>query len=190
MLNVVIFGGPGSGKGTQSAVITEKYSLKHLSTGDLLRAEMAAGTELGKIAKSYTDAGNLVPDEMIVRILSKALDGIGDAKGVIFDGFPRNVAQAAILDEMLAQRGEKVSVLLDLVVPDETLVERMLFRAQISGRADDNPETIKNRVKVYHQVTSPVVDYYEAKGVCVKIDGTGSIEETSALVEAALDKLV
>ena len=188
MLNVVIFGGPGSGKGTQSAVITEKYSLKHLSTGDLLRAEMAAGTELGKIAKSYTDAGNLVPDEMIVRILAKAMDGIGQAKGVIFDGFPRNVAQAAILDEMLAQRGEKVSVLLDLVVPDETLVERMLFRAQIS--ADDNPETIKNRVKVYHQVTSPVVDYYVAKGVCVKIDGTGSIEETSALVEAALDKLV
>ena len=190
MLNVVIFGGPGSGKGTQSAVITEKYNLKHLSTGDLLRAEMAAGTELGRIARSYTDAGNLVPDEMIVRILAKAMDGIGESQGVIFDGFPRNVAQAAVLDERLDRRGEKVTVLLDLVVPDETLVERMLFRSQISGRADDNPETIKNRVKVYHQVTSPVVDYYRKKGVCVEIDGTGSIEQTSALVIDALDKLV
>lgn len=190
MLNIVIFGGPGSGKGTQSDVITKTYQLKHLSTGDLLRSEMANGTELGQLAKSYIDAGNLVPDEMILRILAKALDEMGDAKGVIFDGFPRNVSQAEALDQMLQARGESVSILLDLVVPDDILVERMLFRSQTSGRADDNPETIKNRVNVYHQVTAPVVDYYKQKGVYAHIDGTQNIDDTSASIKACLDKLV
>lgn len=189
MLNIVIFGGPGSGKGTQSDLITEKYNLKHISTGDLLRAEMAQGTELGKIAKSYIDAGNLVPDEMILKMLANAVDALGDAKGVIFDGYPRNVAQADALQNLLAERGQSVSILIDLVVPDETLVERMLFRAKISGRADDNPETIKNRIKVYHEKTAPVVDYYKAKGVYAGIDGTKSIEDTFAQVQAKLDKL-
>ncbi len=187
MLNVVIFGGPGSGKGTQSAIIAEKYNLTHLSTGELLRAEMAKGSELGCIAKSYTDGGNLVPDEMIVRILASAIDDNKNPHGFIFDGFPRNVAQASVLGEMLKERGTDVTVLLDLVVPDEILIERMLFRAQTSGRADDNPETIKKRVQVYHTQTAPVVDFYKDKGVYAAIDGTLSIEEASAAIAAELD---
>ncbi len=187
MLNIVIFGGPGSGKGTQSEIITEKYQLTHLSTGDLLRAEMAKGSELGKIAKSYTDGGNLVPDEMIVKILAAAIDSQKNDKGYIFDGFPRNVAQASILEEMLAERGYKLGMLLNLVVPDNVLVERMLFRAKTSGRSDDNPETIKRRVQVYHEQTAPVIDYFKAKDLYIGIDGTRSIEEAAADIAGKID---
>ena len=190
MLNIVISGGPGSGKGTQSDILAETFHLKHLSTGDLLRAEIAKGSELGQTAKSFIDKGNLVPDEMILALLAQAVDQASDANGVIFDGYPRNVSQAAALDKLLADRGQQVTVMLDLVVPDEMLVERMLYRAKTSGRADDNPETIKNRVKVYHEITAPVVEYYQKQGIYHGIDGTKDIQNTSSLLKQQLEKFV
>lgn len=182
MLKVIIFGGPGSGKGTQSKLLAEKYQMTHLSTGDLLRAEMEKGSELGRIAKSYTDGGNLVPDEMIIKILAATIDEKKDAKGFIFDGFPRTVAQAEIFDDLLKERGYKLDALFELVTPDEVLIERMLSRAQTSGRADDNPETIRKRVEVYHQQTAPVLDFYKARSMYTPIDGTLSIEGTAQAV--------
>lgn len=190
MLNIVIFGGPGSGKGTQSTLIVDKFNVKHLSTGDLLRAEIKAESELGKMAQAYISEGALVPDEMILKILAKAMDEAGNAKGVIFDGFPRTVAQAEALDEILANRGESISIMLDLQVPDEILKERMLYRAKTSGRSDDNPETAAKRIAVYHNVTAPVIDYYKKKGLYVGIEGTTGIEaifaEISKKIEAVL----
>lgn len=190
MLNLIIFGGPGSGKGTQSKLLAEKFQLTHLSTGDLLRAEMEKGSELGRIAKSFTDGGNLVPDEMIVKILASAIDEHKNANGFIFDGFPRTVSQAEVFDDMLKARAQKLNALFDLVTPDEVLIERMLFRAQTSGRADDNPETIKKRVEVYHQQTAPVLDFYKARSMYTAIDGTLSIEGTAQAIADEVAKLL
>lgn len=190
MLNIVIFGGPGSGKGTQSKLLAEKFQLTHLSTGDLLRAEMEKGSEWGRIAKSYTDGGNLVPDEMIIKILASAIDEHKDAKGFIFDGFPRTLAQAEVFGDLLKERGQQLNALYELVTPDEVLIERMLFRAQTSGRADDNPETIKKRVEVYHQQTAPVLDFYKARSLYTPIDGTLSIEGTAQAIADAVATLL
>ncbi|MBP8982855.1 MAG: adenylate kinase, partial [Bacteroidales bacterium] len=165
MLNIVIFGGPGSGKGTQSALIAEKYNLIHLSTGDLLRDEVASGSELGKLIHSFIDKGNLVPDQLMLDILSRTIDNLNGKKGVIFDGFPRTIAQAEALDEILEKRNEKLNLLLHLKVADEILQERMLFRSKTSGRSDDTPETIKKRIDIYHQVTAPVINYYRHRGL-------------------------
>ena len=143
MLNIVIFGAPGSGKGTQSERIVEKYGINHISTGDVLRAEIKAGTELGKTAKGYIDQGQLLPDNLIVDILASTLDGLKDSKGVIFDGFPRTIAQAEALKKMLAERGQEVSIMLDLEVPEDELMNRLILRGQQSGRADDNPTTTR-----------------------------------------------
>lgn len=186
MLNIVIFGGPGSGKGTQSVLIAEKFGLEHLSTGDLLRAEMAAGSELGKVVQSFIAQGNLVPDKWILNILSKTIDHIKDKKGVIFDGFPRTIAQAEALDEILSKRNQKLLLLLDLQVPDEVLQERMLFRSKTSGRSDDNPETIKKRIDVYHQLTAPVIEYYKNKGLYQAIKGNGSVEKIFAEISSCI----
>ena len=150
MLNIVIFGAPGSGKGTQSDRIVEKYGLNHISTGDVLRAEIKNGTELGKTAKGYIDQGQLIPDELMIDILASVFDSFKDSKGVIFDGFPRTIAQAEALKKMLAERNQAVSVMLDLEVPEEELMTRLIKRGQQSGRADDNEETIKKRLVVYH----------------------------------------
>ena len=136
MLNIVIFGAPGSGKGTQSERIVAKYGINHISTGDVLRAEIKAGTELGKTAKGYIDQGQLLPDNLIVDILASTLDGLKDSKGVIFDGFPRTIAQAEALKKMLAERGQEVSIMLDLEVPEDELMNRLILRGQQSGRAD------------------------------------------------------
>ena len=155
MLNIVIFGAPGSGKGTQSEKIVEKYGINHISTGDVLRAEMKNGTELGKTAKGYIDQGQLIPDELMIDILASVFDSSeGDSKGVIFDGFPRTIAQSEALKKMLAERGQEVSVMLDLDVPEEELMKRLIKRGQESGRADDNEETIKKRLVVYHSDSS------------------------------------
>lgn len=185
MLNIVIFGAPGSGKGTQSERIVEKYGLNHISTGDVLRAEISNGTELGKTAKRFIDQGQLIPDELMIEILANVLDGFKDSKGVIFDGFPRTIAQAEELKKMLADRGQEVSIMFDLNVPEEELLKRLIKRGQESGRADDNEETIKKRLMVYHTQTSPLIEWYKNDGKYFYIKGYGRLEEiTKQIVEA------
>ncbi|MBO5382404.1 MAG: adenylate kinase [Bacteroides sp.] len=176
MLNIVIFGAPGSGKGTQSERIVAKYGINHISTGDVLRAEIKNGTELGKIAKGYIDQGQLIPDELIIDILAKTLDSFKDSKGVIFDGFPRTIPQAEALKKVLADRGQEVSIMLDLDVPEDELMTRLIKRGQESGRADDNEETIKKRLVVYHSQTAPLIDWYKAEGQYCHINGLGTME--------------
>lgn len=176
MLNIVIFGAPGSGKGTQSERIVEKYGINHISTGDVLRAEIKNGTELGKTAKSYIDQGQLIPDELMIDILASVFDSFEDSKGVIFDGFPRTIAQAEALKAMLKERGQAVSVMLDLDVPEDELMTRLIKRGKDSGRADDNEETIKKRLVVYHSQTSPLKDWYKTEGQYQHINGLGTME--------------
>lgn len=176
MLNIVIFGAPGSGKGTQSERIVAKYGINHISTGDVLRAEIKNNTELGKIAKGYIDQGQLIPDELIIDILAKTLDSFENSKGVIFDGFPRTIPQAEALKKVLAERGQSVSIMLDLDVPEDELMTRLIKRGQESGRADDNEETIKKRLVVYHSQTAPLIDWYKAEGQYCHINGLGTME--------------
>lgn len=174
MLNIVIFGAPGSGKGTQSERIVEKYGINHISTGDVLRAEIKNGTELGKTAKGYIDQGQLIPDELMVDILASVFDSFKDSKGVIFDGFPRTIPQAEALKVMLKERGQDISVMLDLDVPEEELMTRLIKRGKESGRADDNEETIKKRLVVYNTQTSPLKEYYKGEGKYQHINGLGT----------------
>ena len=189
MLNIVIFGAPGSGKGTQSERIVEKYGLNHISTGDVLRGEIKNGTELGKTAKEYIDKGQLLPDALIVDMLASVLDGFKESKGVIFDGFPRTIAQAEALKAMLNERNQEVSIMLDLDVPEDELMTRLIKRGQESGRADDNEETIKKRLVVYHSQTAPLIDWYKNDGKYQHINGLGSMEGIFAEICTAVDKL-
>lgn len=186
MLNVVIFGAPGSGKGTQSEKIIKEFGLDHISTGDVLRAEIKNETELGKTAKGYIEKGQLVPDELIVDMLAKTLDTKANAKGVIFDGFPRTIPQAEALKKMLNKRGTDVTVMLNLHVEEEDLINRLLERGKISGRSDDNLETIKSRLDVYHKQTAPLADYYIKEGKHHAIKGTGSIDEIFNRIKACI----
>lgn len=189
MLNIVIFGAPGSGKGTQSERIVEKYGINHISTGDVLRAEIKNGTELGKTAKGYIDKGQLIPDELMIDILASVFDSFKDSKGVIFDGFPRTIAQAEALKKMLAERGQDVSVMVDLDVPEEELMVRLIKRGKDSGRADDNEETIKKRLHVYHSQTAPLIDWYKNEKKYQHINGLGTMEGIFAEICEAVDKL-
>ena len=189
MLNIVIFGAPGSGKGTQSERIVEKYGINHISTGDVLRAEIKNGTELGKTAKGYIDQGQLIPDELMIDILASVFDSFNDSKGVIFDGFPRTIAQAEALKKMLAERGQDVSIMLDLEVPEEELMVRLIKRGKDSGRADDNEETIKKRLHVYHSQTAPLIDWYKNEKKYQHINGLGTMEGIFAEICEAVDKL-
>ena len=189
MLNIVIFGAPGSGKGTQSERIVEKYGINHISTGDVLRAEIKNGTELGKTAKGYIDQGQLIPDEWMIDILASVFDSFKDSKGVIFDGFPRTIAQAEALKKMLAERGQDVSVMLDLEVPEDELMVRLIKRGKDSGRADDNEETIKKRLHVYHSQTSPLIDWYKNEKKYQHINGLGTMDGIFADICEAVDKL-
>ena len=189
MLNIVIFGAPGSGKGTQSERIVEKYGINHISTGDVLRAEIKNGTELGKTAKGYIDQGQLIPDELMIDILASVFDSFKDSKGVIFDGFPRTIAQAEALKKMLAERGQDVSVMLDLEVPEDELMVRLIKRGKASGRADDNEETIKKRLHVYHSQTSPLIDWYKNEKKYQHINGLGTMDGIFADICEAVDKL-
>ena len=189
MLNIVIFGAPGSGKGTQSERIVEKYGINHISTGDVLRAEIMNGTELGKTAKGYIDQGQLIPDELMIDILASVFDSFKDSKGVIFDGFPRTIAQAEALKKMLAERGQDVSVMVDLDVPEEELMVRLIKRGKDSGRADDNEETIKKRLHVYHSQTAPLIDWYKNEKKYQHINGLGTMEGIFAEICEAVDKL-
>ena len=190
MRNIVIFGAPGSGKGTQSDLIIEKYGLNHISTGDVLRAEIKNGTELGKVAKQYIDDGMLVPDTLIVDMLAKVYDTYGPQhKGVIFDGFPRTVNQAEALKEMLAKRGHKLAAMIELDVPEDELMTRLLKRGLESGRSDDNEETIRKRLGVYHSQTSPLIDWYEKEGVRHKINGLGELQRIFQDISQVIDSL-
>ena len=189
MLNIVIFGAPGSGKGTQSERIVEKYGINHISTGDVLRAEIKNGTELGKTAKGYIDQGQLIPDDLMIDILASVFDSFKDSKGVIFDGFPRTIAQAEALKKMLAERGQDVSVMLDLEVPEDELMVRLIKRGKDSGRADDNEETIKKRLHVYHSQTSPLIDWYKNEKKYQHINGLGTMDGIFADICEAVDKL-
>ena len=189
MLNIVIFGAPGSGKGTQSERIVEKYGINHISTGDVLRAEIKNGTELGKTAKGYIDQGQLIPDELMIDILASVFDSFKDSKGVIFDGFPRTIAQAEALKKMLAERGQDVSVMVDLDVPEEELMVRLIKRGKDSGRDDDNEETIKKRLLVYHSQTAPLIDWYKNEKKYQHINGLGTMEGIFAEICEAVDKL-
>jgi adenylate kinase len=187
MLNIVIFGAPGSGKGTQSERIVERFGVNHISTGDVLRAEIRKDTELGRIAKEFIDQGLLIPDELMIDILAGVLDGFKDSKGVIFDGFPRTVAQAEELKNLLAARGQEVSIMLDLNVPEEELMARLIKRGQNSGRADDNEETIKKRLLVYNTQTLPLIEWYKNEGKYVRIKGYGNLEEITAQIVGEIE---
>lgn len=165
MKNVIIFGAPGSGKGTYSAEIVNRYGMGHISTGDVLRAQIKAGTELGKTAQQYIDNGQLLPDSLMIDILADTYDSIPAGKGVIFDGFPRTIPQAEALKEMLAKRNHDMGVMVELVVDEEVLLARLLNRAKEQGRADDNEETIKKRFAVYHEQTAPLAEWFEKEGM-------------------------
>ena len=188
MFNLVIFGAPGSGKGTQSEKLIDRYGLTHISTGDVLRKEIAAGSELGKIADSYISKGQLIPDDLMVDILASEFDRLRpESKGFIFDGFPRTIPQAEALKKMLEDRGEEVHSVLGLEVADEELMERLIKRGAESGRSDDNPETIGNRLKVYHSTTSPLRDYYTAEGTYRAIQGSGRVDEIFSRITEAIE---
>ncbi|MDR3652256.1 MAG: adenylate kinase [Paludibacter sp.] len=188
MLNIIICGAPGCGKGTQSDLIVEKYKLKHLSTGELLRKEIGQKSELGLIAESYISKGNLVPDNMIIDILSKAIkEQNGNGNGIILDGFPRTVAQAEALQDMLGALNKEISVLIDLSVEENELIDRLLKRGQTSGRSDDNLETIKKRLEVYEHQTAPVSDFYKKLNKYAFIDGMGSIDDIFGRISSVID---
>lgn len=191
MLNIVIFGAPGSGKGTQSDKLIEHYKLFHISTGDVLRDNIRRGTELGQIAKGFIDQGKLVPDELIIDILAQVLDENKDnaTQGVIFDGFPRTIPQAEALEQLLADRGTQIDAVVGLEVPEDELIKRILLRGQMSGRSDDNEETARKRLETYHNQTSPLKAYYEERGKYRAINGLGSIDGIFDLIKDALDNL-
>jgi adenylate kinase len=189
MLNIVLFGPPGAGKGTQSEKLIQHYGLVHLSTGDILRAERKAGTPLGIQADSYITKGELVPDAVVIGMIENKIQENLSAKGFIFDGFPRTKAQAAALDELLATHHTSISVMLSLEVEEQELKKRLLLRGKDSGRADDqDPAIIENRIKVYHAETSPVKDFYSDQKKQVGINGIGEIEEIFAHLCVAIDR--
>ncbi len=178
MFNLILYGPPGSGKGTQSAKLIERYGLIHLSTGDLLRKEISNATPLGLEAKSLMDKGQLVPDAVVVGMISSALDENKQAKGFLFDGFPRTAAQAESLDKLLQLKKTQISVMLALEVSDEELIQRILKRGQTSGRSDDsNPEIIQSRIKEYNDKTTAVADYYKKFNKVVSVKGEGGLDD-------------
>lgn len=183
-----MFGPPGAGKGTQSEFLVNHYGLVHLSTGDVFRFNIKNGTELGKLAQSYMDQGKLVPDEVTISMLKAEVEKSPEAKGFIFDGFPRTTAQAEALDEFLNERGDSIELMLALEVSEEELKTRLLARAEVSGRADDaDPEVIQNRINVYNAETAPVADFYKAAGKLRAVNGLGSIEEITERLVASIE---
>lgn len=190
MKNIVIFGAPGSGKGTQSDLLIEHYGLGHISTGDVLRNEIKKGTELGKTAQGFIEKGNLIPDELMINILANVYDSFGRGhKGVIFDGFPRTIPQAEALKKMLFERGDKVAAMIELDVPEDELMQRLIKRGKESGRADDNEETIKKRLVVYHQQTQPLIEWYKQEGLHHHINGLGTLDRIFGDIQKVIDNL-
>jgi len=189
MLNVVIFGAPGSGKGTQSELIISKYGLFHISTGEILRQEIKKQTELGQIAEKYIVSGQLVPDDLIVKILADTLDLNPEAKGFIFDGFPRTMAQGEALDQLLREKDTSIIAVLNLVVEEKELISRLRKRGEDSGRTDDSPDIIQNRLDVYQNQTKPLINYYKKKGKLFNIKGNNEIKYVFEQIVEMLDRL-
>lgn len=191
MFNIILFGPPGSGKGTQSEKIIAKYGLKHLSTGDLLRAQIAASTKLGLEAKSYMDQGQLVPDTVVIGMISDAISDNPDATGFLFDGFPRTVEQAKALDALLVEYKTEVNALISLEVSEEELVSRLLNRGKTSGRSDDvNENVIKSRIVEYHNKTKAVANYYRDFNKVVDLAGVGTVDEIFASISEVIDSRI
>jgi adenylate kinase len=190
MLNIVLFGAPGAGKGTQAELLLKKYALIHLSTGDMLRSEISRDTERGKLAKQLIDKGNLVPDSMVVEMIEEKIRQNKSAKGFIFDGFPRTIPQAEMLDRMLTENGLHIHLVAALDNPEDELVRRLLNRGKIPGRADDQNESIiRDRIAVYHEKTAPLIGYYKAQGKYVSVDGTIGIENVFNELCAIIDRI-
>jgi adenylate kinase len=191
MLNLILFGPPGAGKGTQSGQLIDAYDLKHISTGDLLRAERKAGTELGVKANEYIAKGELVPDEVVVGMVRNFMKEHSSSKGFIFDGFPRTTPQAEALDNLLAEFGAKINIILGLEVNEDELVKRLLLRGETSGRADDqSEETIRNRFKEYQTKTFPLMDYYTKKNSYVGVNGMGDIDHIQSSLREEINKVL
>jgi adenylate kinase len=182
-MNIVLFGAPGSGKGTHSQLIAHKFNFVHLSTGDILRSEITSKTALGLEVEKYVSKGMLVPDNLIVAMLEKKIDESRSSAGVIFDGFPRTVKQAEALDKMLEKRSQKIDAMIEIFVEDETLFERLVLRGKSSGRTDDMPETIRRRLAVYHEQTLPVRDFYKSTNRYKSVDNNGTVEKCSVQIE-------
>ena len=190
MLNIIIFGAPGSGKGTQSEKLIEKYNLTHISTGDVLRKEIEKQTKLGKLADKYMSEGQLVPDEVVINILNDLFDDNIDNQGYIFDGFPRTLKQGEAMDSMLHEKQKDINVVLWLDVDDDELTDRLLKRGIDSGRDDDTLETIKLRLEVYYNETEPLKEFYLKQGKLAKIDGMGSVDDIFSRIEKAVDGIL
>lgn len=188
-LNLIIAGAPGCGKGTQSELIVNHFNLRHISTGDLLRREITQKTPLGKEIDAIISKGNLVPDPMIIGLLGNAIESMGNhCDGILLDGFPRTRAQAESLEKMMSERGTPISLFVDLQVPENELINRLLIRGETSGRSDDNLETISKRLEIYHIKTEPVNDFYKELNKYVAIDGMGSIDEIFARIQNVVEK--
>jgi len=191
MVNFLIFGPPGSGKGTQSVKLAEKFNLSHLSTGDMLRAEIAAGTELGKRMSSIMSKGELVPDEVVIEMIASRIDSTRDRTGFLFDGFPRTVAQTVALEKMLNDRKMKIDSMLVLDVDHDELVKRLVARAELSGRSDDkDPSVIENRIDVYKEKTEPIINYCRERGIYQPVNGVGSIDDIFRRLSKYIKKLI
>lgn len=190
MINIIIFGPPGSGKGTQSQNLVEKYKLDHISTGDIFRREIKNQTKLGLEVKNIIDEGKLVPDELVIKILGKAIEECSECNGVVFDGFPRTQNQASELDKMLALKDQSINVVISLEVDDDELIKRLLKRNLESERTDDSEDIVISRLKIYHEQTKPLVEFYKEKGLYRPIRGIGSIEEIFDRICQEIDKLV
>jgi len=190
MFNLILFGPPGSGKGTQSANLVSTYGLKHISTGDLLREEVAAKTPLGVEARKFMDQGLLVPDEVVIGMISSKIDENPAARGFIFDGFPRTRAQAEALDKLLEFKNTQIHLMLSLEVPEDELTRRMLGRAATSGRTDDTEEVIKKRIIEYHEKTMPVAEHYDSHSKLERIKGDGTIDETFVMLSREVEKFL
>jgi adenylate kinase len=191
-MNLVLFGPPGAGKGTQAKILQEDWQLPQLSTGDMLRAAIAAGTQLGKKSKAIMDRGDLVPDDVVVAIIGERLDKPDCAKGAVFDGFPRTIPQAEALDNMLTSRGDRIDAVIELKVDDDAMVGRMENRVKenpASARPDDNPETLKNRLGVYHKNTAPLLDFYRSQGKLKFVDGMAPIPQVADAIRGILTGL-
>lgn len=186
----ILFGPPGAGKGTQAGALKERYNLRHISTGELLRSEIAAGTELGKHAEALIDAGQLVPDSVVESMIESVFHKTTGVDGFLLDGFPRTIEQAEVLDVMLSKRGESVTGVLSLMIPDEMIHERIKHRASIEGRADDaSDDIISNRIQTYHSKTEPLIKFYKAQGKYHEVDSTGTIDEVRDNAFAVMDRL-
>jgi adenylate kinase len=191
MVNFLIFGPPGSGKGTQSVRLAEKFNLIHLSTGDMLRAEIAAGTELGKKMSHIMSKGELVPDEVVIEMIAFKIDNSRNAAGFLFDGFPRTVSQTIELEKMLNDRGMKIDSMLVLDVDHDELVKRLIARAELSGRPDDkDPAVIENRIAVYREKTEPIIEYCRERGIYQPVKGMGTIGEIFERLSGYMTKLI